>query len=120
MQLKRCVEVISVHGDQARKEDTALRRKECQRRKKRKRRNKSIGNPQSRRKATSKMNSPSRGRIKVLLDSALRAGKMARNADVVPKIARLRKFTSEDAVPQDELCGPVIGVSLRICEIILC
>ncbi|KAL7553265.1 hypothetical protein ACHAWF_016520 [Thalassiosira exigua] len=113
MQLKRCVEVISVLGDQARKEDTALRRKECQRRKKRKRRNKSIGNAQSRRKATSKMNSPSRGRIKVLLDSALRAGKMARNADVVPKIARLRKFTSEDAVPPDELCGPVIGAVMK-------
>jgi len=40
-----------------------------------------------------------RGRIKILLDSALTAGKLARREDIVPEIIKLKEFGSDGTPP---------------------
>ena len=42
----------------------------------------------------------SRGRIKMLLDSALSAGKAARNEDIVPEIKQLKEYGSDGTPPK--------------------
>ena len=51
-----------------------------------------------------------KGRIKTLLDNALRAGKAARNEDVVPEIRELKQFGS-DGTPPSNMANTVAGVS---------
>mmetsp|Transcript_8005 Transcript_8005/g.18064 ORF Transcript_8005/g.18064 Transcript_8005/m.18064 type:complete len:575 (-) Transcript_8005:25-1749(-) len=99
MQLKRTVEMISVRDNiTPQQHDSSYRQR--QKRKISKRRKKSTVGPS--------LGSSSRGRIKVLLDGALRAGKMARNEGIVPEITRLKQFCSDDEIPPKELSIPAV------------
>ena len=91
MQLKRTVEIVSVQG--------SVQNKKWHNSK----------NYKSQKKAT--FGSPSRGRIKTLLDCALRAGKKARNESILPEIVKMKELCfDDDAVPPQDLSLPVIEV----------
>lgn len=107
MQLKRAVEIISVQGSDGTiyEQDSfyADHASPSQRQRYKKKRT----------KGTKLLGSPSRGRIKTLLDAALRAGKLARNEHVVPEIIPLKLYCLEDdslLPPSLELCVPAVKV----------
>jgi len=126
MQLKRTVEIISVRGDHReakryssnndvvgnpRVQGSKQRRKTTSSRRRRRRQHqiapgRIIIKEQQRKKVTT-LDSPSqssRGRIKTLLDGALRAGKAARNEGIVPEIAMLKQYClDDDGIPPKEL-----------------
>lgn len=110
MQLKRAVEIISVRNDGRKHDNAATSRGSRQGNSRRQHRRSSVSPAkmqQLRKKRMAAPGSTSRGRIKILLDGALRAGKMARNEAVVP-IAPLQQYSSDESVPPDELMIPAI------------
>jgi hypothetical protein len=92
MQLKRTVEIVSVQSAKAQNKKWHNSK-----------------NYKSQKKAI--FGSPSRGRIKTLLDGALRAGKKARNESILPEIVKMKELCfDDDAVPPQDLSLPVIEV----------
>jgi len=99
MQIKRSVEIVSVMGEIHAKRDAHKKHKGKNRQN---RRRSSTG----RRKIMSKSNthSTSCGRIKTLLDTALTAGKKARNEVAIPEISSLKEYSKDDT--PDEIMLP--------------
>lgn len=120
MQLKRAVEIISVQGAANNKERDGNASKNNNGRQKQRRKNSksrrpttSQGRNNQARKKVGSLGSPSRGRIKALLDGALRAGKMVRNENIVPEIVPLKNYTSDDAMPPDDLRIPAVEAAMK-------
>ena len=111
MQLKRAVEIISTVED--------LESQETKRGKRPNRKAKKRRDPSGTRKRTKKVGSPGRGRIKTLLDGALRAGKAARNEAVLPEISQLKRHSEDCSTSPGELLDTVIEVSVSgiVCEV---
>mmetsp|Transcript_32286 Transcript_32286/g.68292 ORF Transcript_32286/g.68292 Transcript_32286/m.68292 type:complete len:502 (+) Transcript_32286:95-1600(+) len=98
MQLKRTVEIISARGDQKKLNAASSSSRQKQNQKVPGRCRGTQTKNKRQKKAT--LHYPSRGRIKTLLDGALRAGKAARNERIVPEIATLKCSDHDNATSQ--------------------
>ena len=110
LQMKRSVEIVSVMGDMSATRHTDKKRKKRNHKgkKQNRRRRSSTGRLESNRNKVSTQDSTSRGRIKTLLDTALTAGKKARNEAAIPEISSLKEYSKDDT--PNEIMLPTIDV----------
>ena len=103
LQMKRSVEIVSVMGDMSATRHTDKKHKG---KKQNRRRRSSTGRLESNRNKASTQDSTSCGRIKTLLDTALTAGKKARNEAAIPEISSLKEYSKDDT--PNEIMLPTI------------
>ena len=107
MQMKRSVERVSVIGEMSTTRHTDKKRNHKGKKQNRRRRS-SLGRLESNRNKASTQDSTSCGRIKTLLDTALTAGKKARNEAAIPEISSLKEYLKDDT--PNEIMLPTIDV----------